>query len=372
MLQQLDSADNVISDLPGWHLNDVATALGDLPYTLGLDVDGTVDPDVAALSQADLKHLIGLLQDLIFLYKLDHRDTANQIISDFNAREDAPLITLLRDTLQKPGALEVAFSVPVGSTTIKETRRVKTEVFAYTLTPQNEATISDISVLDDAAIADRFHTQDPAWLDRLSNGDFTITPALDEAGLAQIEAQLNSDMFSVIVQREQNAHTGSVTAAAWSPNGTWIASASADLTAKVWESDNGRLAGIYDAHTDSLTDLAWSPDGTQIATASWDGTAAIWPVAEDGTPGKGQVLKGHDGRVTVLAWSPDGTILATGGRDGTVRLWDAASGAQIVVLEGHVNEVLALTWSADGARLVSSGQDNTTRVWDAAAALAAQ
>ena len=369
-LQQLDSADNVVSDVPNWRFNDITTALGDLPYTLELDVDGTVDPDVAALSQADLKHLIGLLQDLIFGYKLDHRDAANQIVSDFNARDDAPLITLLRATLQKSNSVEVSFSVPVGTTTIKETRRIKTEAFAFTVTPQNETSIADISALDNAAIADRFHAEDPAWLDRLTNGDFTVTPALDEAGLAEIEAQLAGNTFSVIVQREQNAHTGSVTAAAWSPDGTWIASAGADLTAKVWDAATGRLAGTYDAHTDSLTDLAWSPDGTQIATASWDGTAAIWPVDAEGTPGKGQVLKGHAGRVTAVAWSPDGAVLATGGRDGTVRLWDAASGAQIAILEGHVNEILALTWSPDGARLVSSGQDGTTRVWDAAAALA--
>jgi WD40 repeat protein len=68
-----------------------------------------------------------------------------------------------------------------------------------------------------------------------------------------------------------------------------------------------------------VTAVAFSPDGTQLATTSHDHTARIWDLATAQTR---TTLTGHTGPVTAVAFSPDGTLLATASRDGTARIWD--------------------------------------------------
>jgi WD40 repeat protein len=65
-----------------------------------------------------------------------------------------------------------------------------------------------------------------------------------------------------------------------------------------------------------VPEIVFSPDGTLVATASEDGTARIWD-ASTGRPL--HTLFGHEGSVTGVAFSPDGTTVATSGVDGTVR-----------------------------------------------------
>jgi WD40 repeat protein len=75
--------------------------------------------------------------------------------------------------------------------------------------------------------------------------------------------------------------------------------------------------------------VAFSPDGALLATASADGTARTWDTAT-GQPRT--TLTGHHGPVRGVAFSPDGTLLATASFDGTARIWDAATGAHLVTL----------------------------------------
>ena len=72
--------------------------------------------------------------------------------------------------------------------------------------------------------------------------------------------------------------------------------------------------------------MAWSPDGTRLASGSADGTAKVW----DAAGGRELLtLAGHTGFIRSVAWSPDGTRLATGGDDGAARIWEAAVPEQV-------------------------------------------
>ncbi|MFE2302454.1 WD40 repeat domain-containing protein, partial [Streptomyces sp. NPDC059445] len=77
--------------------------------------------------------------------------------------------------------------------------------------------------------------------------------------------------------------------------------------------------------------VAWGPDGTRLATASHDHTARIWDPA---TGGVLHTLLGHSASVAAVVWSPDGTRLATASHDHTARIWDPATGGVLHTLLG--------------------------------------
>lgn len=111
---------------------------------------------------------------------------------------------------------------------------------------------------------------------------------------------------------------------------------------------------VLRGHTAQVTALAWSPDGTVLASSSGnvaaDGTVdpTVWLWSDSGA--LLATLVGHAGAVTSLAWSPDGRILASGSRDGTVRLW-RVYGAPLVTLPAAAGQVLSLSWSPDSTVL---------------------
>jgi WD40 repeat protein len=70
-------------------------------------------------------------------------------------------------------------------------------------------------------------------------------------------------------------------------------------------------------HDTGLGQVAVSPDGTRIATATQDGTARLGDLD---TGRQVLTLYGHDAPVFGVAFSPDGRLLATSSEDGTVAL----------------------------------------------------
>ena len=67
-------------------------------------------------------------------------------------------------------------------------------------------------------------------------------------------------------------HDESVESLAFSPDGTRIATASLDRTARLWDAVTGKPLGPPMRHDDSVFCVAFSPGGTRIATASLDHT----------------------------------------------------------------------------------------------------
>lgn len=158
-------------------------------------------------------------------------------------------------------------------------------------------------------------------------------------------------------------HGDVVQSIAWSPDGTQVATASIDRSARIWDAASGSLVATLNGHTNAVLDVKWSPDGTRIATVGADGTGRIWDPA---TGTLLHTLTGHTNTVLWVRWSPDGALLLTAGTDGTARIWDAATGALLHTLSGHVGAVYDAKWSPDGRRVLTGGRDETARIWDAA------
>ena len=80
-------------------------------------------------------------------------------------------------------------------------------------------------------------------------------------------------------------------------------------------------------HEEAIQDGAFSPDGTLVATASADGGARVWDAATGASLLELRAV-GARGRVPVverLEFTPDGAWLATTDDAGLTRLWDVSS-----------------------------------------------
>lgn len=163
-------------------------------------------------------------------------------------------------------------------------------------------------------------------------------------------------------------HTSHVLNADISPDGTQIATASADGTARVWDLNSGKDLATLTGNQGNVWSVTYSPDGSILVTTD-DGGTRVWD-AKCLKPGENnqscvtRELKGHSGPVYLAGISPDGTRLVTASDDQTAIVWNLASGAQEHVFRGHASAVNSAAFSPDGNKIVTASADQTLRVWD--------
>lgn len=77
----------------------------------------------------------------------------------------------------------------------------------------------------------------------------------------------------------QKGHELAVVATSVSPDSNYIATASKDKSAKLWEIHTGREVRSFLGHEATVSSVAFSPDGKLLFTASYDKTIRIWDVS---------------------------------------------------------------------------------------------
>jgi WD40 repeat protein len=114
---------------------------------------------------------------------------------------------------------------------------------------------------------------------------------------------------------------------AFSPDRRWLATPS-QYDARLWDlnkPDPSSEPLILPGHKSRINDLAFSPDGKWFTTGSADYSVQLWNAAGRFTAPT--VLRGHERQISGLAFSHDGRHLATASDDHTVRLWNMSSPA---------------------------------------------
>jgi cytochrome c len=143
-------------------------------------------------------------------------------------------------------------------------------------------------------------------------------------------------------------HDAAVNAAAFSPDGRWLATAGDDNQILLWKTadlrDSQRIpTGIpLTGHTAKVVHIAFSGDSKYLASSSWDRRVGLWDVE---TLSIKQFLTSHKGPVNAAQFSKDGNLLYSGGADGHIRVWRLGTGEFVrsIVRNGFGINVMQLS-----------------------------
>jgi conflict system STAND superfamily ATPase/WD40 domain-containing protein len=198
---------------------------------------------------------------------------------------------------------------------------------------------------------------------------------------------------------------GAVTEAAFSRDGTTVATSAPDQTSRLRSTVDG-LFPIYSFSTPSASSIALSMDGGEIAVGDTKGNVRLYgrpaEILKDVATGVGSPIEAldispagnliaagaSDGRVHVAAisqgpmvsttlteskaaihdvvFSPDGRFLAAGSEDGKVHLWSAAGARWIHdTLPAGKSAILSVAFDRSSALIAAGDTDGIIRIWSA-------
>ncbi|MDZ8235643.1 MAG: AAA-like domain-containing protein [Nostoc sp. ChiQUE01a] len=159
-------------------------------------------------------------------------------------------------------------------------------------------------------------------------------------------------------------HTSVVNAVKFSPDGKWLASASLDSTAKLWNMTDLYIPPIVlQGHEGSVNTITFDADGQWLATATEDTQARLWKVPN--VLNDPIVLLGIKNKVSANAISPDGKWIASASGDNIIRLWNTSDLLRPpILLAGHKFTIHNLAFSPNEQWLASASLDGTVRLWN--------
>jgi len=192
--------------------------------------------------------------------------------------------------------------------------------------------------------------------------DGSLLATGDEGGLVRM-----IDVASGTLTRNLQVGRMGLAHIEFSSDGTELAT-TAGTSVRVWNTRSGAEEVALKRHLGPIACAAFSPDGTLVATGGFDGEAHLWNAA-DGTHVRSLVdAEGvcHLGWLFDLGFSPDGSWIVSAGQDGRARMWSTESGEPIGQIAGFERAVTGVSIAPDGARLATIGGDRVLRMWSVA------
>jgi WD40 repeat protein len=155
-------------------------------------------------------------------------------------------------------------------------------------------------------------------------------------------------------------HDSQIGALAFSADGRWLASGSADSSARLWDRPSGENRGIL-THRGWIHGLDFSPDSRTLAVAAGR-TVHLWNI--DPKISLDTIVKGFQKTVNSVRFTPDGRQIIAGSKDGSVRLWDRALKRITQVYRWKIGHVAAIAIAPDGLTAAAGGEHGDILIWD--------
>lgn len=194
-------------------------------------------------------------------------------------------------------------------------------------------------------------------------------------------------------------HQQPILSAAFSPDGTWLVTASKDQVCL-----RNFLKGTIDQHIElnGYEKVGFSPDGQILALVGTASRLVLWNMADKKieqvfkttSPGTRTrfstdgltmgIVEGFDGveifhvpdgtkirsvavpqvKISDAAFLADGSTLLTVGSDKMIREWDYRTGRELSAIAAHGDDIWAMDLDAEDRFLVTGSGDRTVKVWD--------
>jgi WD40 repeat protein/serine/threonine protein kinase len=169
-------------------------------------------------------------------------------------------------------------------------------------------------------------------------------------------------------------HGGPVLDLALSPDGTLVATASSDRTARVWHMETGEPVTPWLRHSNKVEQVLFSPSGKFLLTRDTErgtiplkepdqgeGTVSVWQMPQ----GQLSFVLPHTNVVRYAEFSPDDQLVIVACSDGFARLW-RLSDHTLIRAFAHPREVWHASFSPDATLLVTSCRDGNVYLWQIA------
>lgn len=170
----------------------------------------------------------------------------------------------------------------------------------------------------------------------------------------------DADPESLNCINTQLAHEKDINCVTISPNDRYIATSSQDKTAKLWDSTDLKLIGVFRGHRRGIWSLRFSPVDQIVMTNAADCTIRLWNI-NDMTCLKS--FEGHESSVLRAEFVSNGMQILSAGADGLLKLWTIKTSECVQTLDKHESRIWTMALTKDETTFFTGGSDSKLIRW---------
>ena len=185
-------------------------------------------------------------------------------------------------------------------------------------------------------------------------GKFCTTTSADQTW-AFVDLLAGSPVFTVA-----KSDIGGYTAGSLHPDGLLFCTADTGFQVRLWDIKSKDNVVSFGGHTAAINSIAFSENGFYLATGSADKTVKMWDLRRLADPiFASEQISGEVNRVT---FDHSGQYIAVAGAD--IQVYSVKDSlSHVARLSGHKGSVTGVTWGADAKSVFSVSTDKTLKTF---------